>query len=269
MPSSSLSSSIAESEAGSIKIGFMVAGVQKGGTTAMYEYLNRHPEVGMSTRKEPHFFDKDRLDWGAPDYAKLHRLYQPGHVVYGEATPITSYWKAAHERVHAYNPDMQFILLFRDPIERAYSHWCMEYGRGRESLTFADAIRSNILRRGNVERARRIYSYVERGFYAVQIDSLRRIFPKTEMLFLLTEELLHKHLATLAKVADFIGVDSDGFGVDPIVGRTRKSVAYPSIVTEADREWLRELYADDLRRFAAITGLDVARWSSIATEGVV
>lgn len=239
----------------------MVAGVQKGGTTAMYHYLRSHSEIGLSKRKEAHFFDDDDHDWSKPDYQKLHSLYVPGYMIYGECTPITVYWTAAHKRILAYNPNMSFILLFRDPIERAYSHWCMEYARGRETLTFDAAIRSGRERLGYRPRP---YSYVERGFYGAQIETLLGTFRHARMLFLATEELLHDRTSAMRKVAEFVGVDLCGFRSDSVIARAQRAMPYPSIVTDTDREYLREVYRDDMAKFAHLTSVDIHRWKSIS-----
>ncbi|MGH6889594.1 MAG: sulfotransferase [Rhizomicrobium sp.] len=248
-----------------MRISFLVAGVQKGGTTAMDHNLRTHPDVGMPRRKETHFFDREGLDWSAPGYDKLHQLYRPGRSVYGEATPITIYWPPAHERIRAYNPDMRFIFLFRDPVERAFSQWCMEFARGRETLTFGEAIRRGRerVRQGQMSREHRIYSYVERGFYSAQIDAIRRLFPSANLLHLMSEELLENRAMVLTKVAKFIGVCPEGFKDEPIVARTRKPVNYPSSITDADRAYLRELFAADLELFAGLTGLDIGRWPTV------
>lgn len=241
-----------------LKISFMVAGVQKAGTTSMYEYLCQHPDVGMPRRKEPHYFDRDDADWSAPNYEKLHRLYEPGRAVYGESTPVTLYWTAAHERVRAYNPAMQFILLFRDPVDRAYSHWCMQYARGNETLSFSEAIRDG---RHRISDEPKRFSYVERGFYGRQMVTLRRVFPENRILFLMSEDLLTRRVSTLAKVAEFIEIDPERFeSKEPVIARKRKSVRYPSILTDVDRAYLQDLYADDMKLFAQTTNLDIGRW---------
>ena len=242
-----------------MNVTFMVAGVQKGGTTAMYENLRSHPKIGMPRRKEPHFFDNGARNWRAPDYTDLHKLYSVDRAVYGECTPITIFWAASHARIRAYNPEMSFIFLFRDPIERAYSHWCMQFARGRDTLMFDEAIRAG---RARVEHKPHVYSYVERGFYAAQLSVMRRTFPNARMLYLMSEDLFNDRMATLTRVAGFIGVDPAGFPSQTIVARTREPISYPSVISEADRAYLRELYASDLELFTCMTGLDIGRWSA-------
>src|SRR4051812_28315114 len=115
-------------------VSFLVAGVQKGGTTALFDYLSELPELELPAVKEAHFFDDEQnVDWVAPDYARYHALFSNPGRTWGEATPIYIYWPNALERIRAYNPAMKLILLFRDPIARAWSQWKMEYARGNET----------------------------------------------------------------------------------------------------------------------------------------
>jgi hypothetical protein len=91
------------------------------------------------------------------------------------------------ERIAAYNPRMRLILIFRDPIERAWSHWKMEYARGAETESFAWSIRDGRSRvdAGSVRAGlHRVYSYVERGFYGAQVERLLALFPREQVLFL-------------------------------------------------------------------------------------
>jgi hypothetical protein len=119
------------------KVAFVIAGTQKGGTTALASYLYEHPEIGMPTVKEVHFFDtEDHFASAEVDYAKYHAYFDPAvrKRLLGDATPIYMYWDAAPPRIWQYNPAMKLILLLRNPITRAYSQWNMERERGSDPL---------------------------------------------------------------------------------------------------------------------------------------
>ena len=124
-------------------VDFIVAGAQKGGTTALDFYLRQHPNICMATGKEVHFFDTEKFFQGHKvDYDEYHSRFEPNasHVLVGEATPIYMYWHYAPRRIWEYNSKMKLIILLRNPIERAYSHWNMERSRNWEHLPFWDAI---------------------------------------------------------------------------------------------------------------------------------
>ena len=197
----------------------MIGGVQKGGTTALDKFLRQHPEVCMSVEKEAHFFDFDTAYFGpdrAPNIATYHRMFAPktGSKVVGEATPIYLFLPHIPERIAAYSSGMKWIILLRNPIERAYSQYLMEFRRGTESWPFEKALRWEWARNlvpqsiNDSRCSRRCHSYMARGMYASQLLNLWRHFPKDQTLILLSEELLDLHDETLERVTKFLGVGS-------------------------------------------------------------
>src|SRR5947209_10359468 len=161
------------------RVGFLIAGVQKADTSSLFDILAQHSGIGPSRRKEVHYFDDESLDWLRPDYNRYHTWFerQPGKSIYGEATPIYVYWPTSLDRVREYNPSMKLVILFRDPVQRAYSHWCSERRKGREPRSFAHAIREGRARLSNpstLDDAQRWHSYVERGWYAHQLSRALR-----------------------------------------------------------------------------------------------
>ncbi len=157
--------------------------MQKGGTTALFDYLKDHPDLAMAPEKEVHFFDDEAsVDWARPDYAAYHARFDPDRPgLRGEATPIYIYWPGSIERIARYNPRAKLILLFRDPVERAWSHWRMERSRGAEALPFDVCIRQGRSRVDDPSAPghHRVHSYVERGFYGAQLTRLYRFFPQS------------------------------------------------------------------------------------------
>src|ERR1700730_1891318 len=191
-----------------MRVDFVIGGTQKGGTSALDSFLRQHPEICMpATKKELHFFDREEDD---RDYKKYHANFQPKpeHRVIGEASPIYMYWETAPYRIWSYNPKMKWILALRNPVERAFSAWNMETKRGTEKLSFKEAIEKEPERcREALPLQHRVYSYIDRGFYAHQVRRLFNIFGKNNCLVLLNEDLRTDHLATLRKVFQFLNVD--------------------------------------------------------------
>jgi len=192
-------------------VNFVIGGTQKGGTSALDAFLRQHPQICMpESRKELHFFDREENFRGAPDYAKYHAQFRPGpeHTVFGEASPIYMYWNAAPYRIWSYNRDMKWILILRNPVERAFSAWNMEVQRGNDHLPFAEAIGQETLRcREALPLQHRIFSYLDRGFYAAQVRRLFHIFGRDRCLVLLNEDLRAGHRKTLVRVFEFLQVD--------------------------------------------------------------
>ena len=104
------------------RVDFIVAGVQKAGTTAIHDFLAQHPQVALLRDQALHFFDKEENFDGQPDYGILHRNFDPGWRwrTAGEVTADYVYYPRALERIAAYNPKMKIIISLRDPTERAF-----------------------------------------------------------------------------------------------------------------------------------------------------
>ncbi|RDV28138.1 sulfotransferase [Alteromonas aestuariivivens] len=241
-------------------VNFVIAGTQKGGTSALDAYLREHPQICMAAKKELHFFDRDA--WfchGRPNYARYHSWFspKPGHMILGESTPIYMYWAPAAKRIQRYNPDMKLLIVLRNPIDRAYSHWNMECARKRESLPFWEAITREKERCAEAQpRQHRIYSYVDRGFYAQQIQHLWRYFPKQQVLVIKNEDLRESPNQTLSLVSDFLGIT-------PQVTAQVKNVhsrPYQSNITDREREYLAHLYAPDIHLLEKSLGWDCSDW---------
>jgi hypothetical protein len=231
--------------------------VQKGGTTALYDYLAAFPDVALSDEKEVHFFDDESLDWAQPDYGAYHARFPAADGrPCGEATPIYLYWRSALERICAYNPAMRLVVTLRDPVERAWSHWKMEYARGAERRPFAWCIREGRQRLFEAEPWgwHREFSYVERGFYAEQLEHLFGLFPRAQALVLKAEDLRRDPDAGLGVVRAFLGLPSSAPPA-PHEVHVAAEMDYGSALTSDDAAYLRSVYARDQARLQALVGV--------------
>lgn len=246
------------------RVSFLIAGVQKGGTSALFEYLRAMPGVQMPAIKEAHHFDDETLDWARTDHASYHGLFADDDRLRGEATPIYIYWPNSLARIARYNPAMRIILLFRDPIERAWSHWKMEYAKGKERMPFAWCIREGRARLANGDPSapghHRVFSYVERGFYAGQVEQLFGLLPREQCLLLRSEDLHvdpNRQLATVCRFLDLPPPDM----VAPQNVHAARDMAYPSQLRPEDRTLLAAHYRPEMARFEEATNIDVSFWT--------
>lgn len=239
------------------RVSFLVAGVQKGGTTALFDYLGDFPDIALSQVKEVHFFDDESQDWARPDYGAYHaRFPEAAGRPCGEATPIYTYWPQSLERVAAYNPAMRLILVLRDPVQRAWSHWRMEYARGAETQPFAWCIRQGRQRLFEAEPwgHHREYSYVERGFYGEQVAGALELFPREQVLILRSEDLRAAPGPALADVRNFLGLPPAPAPA-PRAAHVGPEFDYGSQLTTADEVWLRDIYEGDDARLRTLCGV--------------
>ncbi|MCB8838665.1 sulfotransferase domain-containing protein [Aurantimonas sp. VKM B-3413] len=243
------------------RVDFLIAGTQKGGTTALDHYLRRNPSVQMpQTRKELHFFDDEGRLWSDPDYTEYHANFDwiSEPILRGEATPSYMYWAPTVERIRAYNPDMKIICVLRHPAFRAHSQWRMERARGRETLQFSAAIREGRARIAPNPKLPGIHDYVERGFYHPQVSRLLENFRREQTLFVTSDFLKQYPLSALNKIAQFIGAE-------PFSNVTSKYIApidnqMPNDLAAADAAYLADLFRDDMVQTMELTGLDLTAW---------
>jgi hypothetical protein len=245
-------------------ISVFVCGVQKGGTTSFFAHLCEHPALSPPARKELHYFDDESTDWTDPDYGRIEAFFSAGDKgrLRFEATPIYGFWPPSMERIQKYNPAAKLILLFRDPFERAWSHWCMEYARSDESLPFAAAIREGRRRLDGLPplaSEHRVYSYLERGFYAKQVRRIFNHFPREQVLCLRSLDLWDDHVATLTRVSEFLRIPPFP-DTGPKREHLRPRVVVPAAPTEADQELIARQVRDDVLEFSVLTGVDVSDW---------
>ena len=112
---------------GEMAYNYAIVGVQKGGTSTLAVTLNQHQLVCQAPDKERHYFDDETVDWSSPDYERDYTAPRRAavHRLLGDASPTYLYWPHAMERMRAYKPDMPLVAVFRDPLERLFSHWVM------------------------------------------------------------------------------------------------------------------------------------------------
>ena len=230
------------------RLGFMIAGAQKCGTTALAHFLSQHPEICMASPKEVHLFDSSKYsgDW-TPKQIDEHYQSFFDHcgdaVIRGEATPIYMFLPEIARELHRYNQELKLIVLLHDPVERALSHYYMEKNRGREHrpLWWALMREPFRLRRCKNPRAHRsavrVCSYRRRGLYSLQLRNLYRFFDRDRILVVRTRDLRVHHHVVLRRVFSFLGV-SEHVQIEP------------EIVFEGDRDGRRHCTVSWLLRLS-------------------
>jgi hypothetical protein len=242
------------------QVNFLICGTQKGGTSALDTYLREHPQICMADKKEVHFFDDEAsFISNRPDYSKYHSSFSPKNndQLTGEATPIYMYWLDAPRRIWEYNPDIKLIVLLRNPIERAYSHWNMERSRNADDLSFWDAIQNEQERcREALPLQHRVYSYIDRGFYLAQLRRLWMYFPKHQVLVIKNEHLRNQPNKTLQSVCAFLGVEQ----FRSIEVKNVHSRPYTLEMSQREKTYLRFVFEYEIRDTARVLGWNCSDW---------
>lgn len=198
---------------------FLVIGAPKAGTTSVQTYLRQHPELDVALdpdvdplHAEPGYFSHvlDAVEAGERDADEAREWYQDlvadldGRP--GDVTPSYLAHPKAAERIHEANPDARLVCLLRDPVERAWSHYRMNVGRGGLDQPFDQALDEDLA----AERSRPLDStYVRPGRYVDHLERYRERFDDDQLLILFTEQMGADTDAVLRRIVSFVGADPD------------------------------------------------------------
>lgn len=243
------------------ELDFVVVGTQRGGTSTLDRYLREHRGVAMPvTRKELHFFDRDEHFAAEPvDFAAYHANFGPRlpGQLRGEVTPSYMYWTPAAGRLARYRPALKIVILLRNPITRAYSHWNKARHGGRETLPFLAALHAESDRARAAAPAQDLRtSYVARGFYVSQLQRLWRHFPADQTLVIRSEALWTGPSQTLARIADFLGLSP----FPRVVPTTINAREYAGPMQPGEWAHLADTFADEIRELERLLGWDCGDW---------
>lgn len=200
---------------------FIIIGAAKSGTTTLYQYLDRHPQIFMSNPKEPNFFASDRnyargIDW----YAELFQTAKADQIVGEASTPYTHqlHLPDVPQRIFQTVPDVKLIYIMRHPVDRAYSQYLQQikifqsrnYKADLEGFKIPETF-EELLARGN--------QTIEAADYMEQIDVLAasnyqeiinrylQFFHRDSCLFLLFKDLIHEPAKIVDQICDFLEID--------------------------------------------------------------
>ncbi|MBC8266997.1 MAG: sulfotransferase domain-containing protein [Flavobacteriales bacterium] len=197
-----------------MKVDFFIVGAPKAGTTSLYHYLNEHPEIEMSSQKETDFFSdlalqkqglyygKNRID----TLEKYHNLFPTQQEKkYGEASVSYLFYKEVPEKIKTYNNHGKIIIMLRNPTDRAFSHYLMDYRLGLINKPF-----ESVLENENRSRKSKLFyqQYIELGLYFEQVKRYLDVFESTNVHIIFYQDFKNEIEEVIEKVYQFLGVDS-------------------------------------------------------------
>lgn len=191
-----------------------ILGAQKAATTSLAYLLDQHPQIAMSSLKEPHFYstawDKGR-DWYEglfpPDFDGVRldasTSYSMVHCDENQV-PIVDQPEGlikVCERIHTATPEAKFVYIVRDPIERVYSAYWHNVRAGREKRAFLEAVTNN-------------HHYLSPSRYGTQIARYLDLFPRENFLFLVFEDITGDMISAAHLCATHFGVSPLEFSIE-------------------------------------------------------
>ena len=214
---------------------FLIIGAMKCGTSTLQAQLAAHPEIFMTTPKEPNFFSDDAvfaqgLDW----YGALFDTAPPG-AIKGEAS--THYTKLPTypdclDRLSATLSAPKLIYLIRDPIARAVSHYSHEWSMGNLAGDIDLALNSHP-------------ELIEYGRFGAQIAPYVRRFGAGNIRVFSLEGVRQNPQAMLAEIGEFLGCNTplvwqeDLQQMNASAQRTRRFPLHGLLFDNRGATWLR------------------------------
>ena len=200
-----------------MKVYFFIVGAPKAGTTSLYHYLNEHPKIIMSKEKEPDYFSHEALknqniyyyNMQIDTEEKYHSLFnlERDDSILGEASVSYLFYEDVPAKIKQYNKHAKIIIVLRNPIERAYSHYLMDFRLGLVQNTFEEII----YRDSSVSKDFELHyqQYIEVSQYFSQIERYLKIFGKEKIHIIDYEDLQKDQEAVLKNIFLFLEVETD------------------------------------------------------------
>lgn len=261
---------------------YLIAGTKKGGTTSLANWLVQHPGVlrmfpKAQRHKSAHYFDCNFAEspaWYRSHFpTRRHRDRVAEDLGYlplvGEASPYYMFHPAAPDRVKAMLPDAKVIMLLREPVARAYSHYWDRVSTGFETLpTFEEAIAAEPARLATAEEAQfadpsyahfshEHHSYLARGRYGEQLARWSPLLDDDHLLVLEFERMKSDPEAMFGEVLDFLGLPPCG----TIDFRARNERKQQPPLAAATRESLVDYFRPYNRQLVELTGREFS-WTT-------
>jgi hypothetical protein len=238
----------------------VIVGAQKAGTTQLYSYLTKHPRCLGAAEKEVNYFSKHAersVAWYRSRFPWRRRVWRKQAQVM-EASPSYMATPSALRKMGQVLPSARIIVLLRDPVSRAFSHYQHWKTRHMESRSFAGAVEEEI--RANEfpaqwgvaldEKCPRMWGYVARGYYALQMELLYKVYRRNRVLVIDSANLFDDTSKVCNRVFSYLGIED--FDVEP--GKVYNRGYYKEKIDPAVAARLREHYRPYDAMLAEILG---------------
>ena len=203
---------------------FLVIGAKRCGTTSLYQHLSEHPCISRSPRDNIGFFNENYhlgINWYKSLFPtvfyKKKMESKNKHCLFFDVTSTYMEEELTAKNVYEVNPNQKIIVILRNPVDRAYSHYHVNVKEKSEKRSFEDAIFEEMNRIKseriiqNKNKNLRVFTpnnihYLKKGFYALQLKSWFKIFPREQILVLSTEEFQEDQNLIYKKIFDFLNI---------------------------------------------------------------
>lgn len=221
-------------------------GVQKAATTSLYHSLSKHPDICAPLAvKDFGFFTKDEfyVEKGLEYLASFYDGFYNDEKIILQGSAHYIFFEGAIKRIKEFNPDAKFILILRNPIERAVSSYRFAVKHHMETLDFEDALKEEEIRlQSNNKSVLSELTYKEHGLYFKQISNFLKYFKKDQIKIIIYDDLIERPIVEIKNVFDFLNIDLD---YDPELKPLNRTgvlrVKYLEWLIFSKESWFRKL----------------------------
>ncbi len=197
---------------------FFIVGAPRSGTTSIWTYLSRHPDVYMSYQKEPMYFGSDLTkipnEFFVLETDTYLEMFQRGadKTIRGEASVMYLFSKKAAQEIHAFNPNARILIMLRNPVEMIYSfHGQLRWGGYENIADFEEALAAEADRRRGLRIPKsalvpEVLYYSEVAELAPQVERYLRVFPRDQIKIILFDDFARSPAEVYFSLLDFLGV---------------------------------------------------------------
>jgi len=231
---------------------FIIIGTARSGSTSLYYNICQHPCVLSAAYDELGFFDSNfhlGLNWYRSLFPTIFSKWivkqKKQFAITGEDTPFYIWNPLVAKRILKIIPNIKLIVLFRNPVDRAYSNYHLGVRAGSEKLSFEDAIQMELKKldkindeiEQDVDKYTTPRSYIAKGFYADQLKVWLELFSSEQLMIVSTEDLESNPQKTLDRIYNFLKIPKN----HKLIPEKQKIASYPKMKNKT-REFLIDLY---------------------------
>ena len=273
-----------------------IPGAAKSGTSSLFDYLKNHPQIAPCQIKEPHFFSTpDRFDSGkfeGIEYQKLFDTSKKKIPCDASTSYMISDYAIRNIQQNISNP--KFIFVLRNPIDRTISHYKWLVGIDEEKKTFRKAIKSGLTGEFDFHSSptHRYKYYLELSYYHKWLRKYFKLFGKENILILTTEDLKMDPQKCLNRCTEFLDIKEMTIEKSIMSNKSRpERIFNPRLdkllslkfhhvipqsirswvitnlkdrqktnIKEKDRNYLKNLFEEDVKYLKKLTNLDFEEW---------
>lgn len=182
-------------------------GAQKAGTSTLFDLLKRHPDLFIPPDKEVPLFHRSYTEAELAQYLTHH--FPAAEVGQRKAGTVTPQYMSSPDtaaRLHRSFPYARIIVLLRDPVTRAYSHYRMNIRRGLETRSFSVAVGGQLDQPTTLDPDNEVNTYVQRGLYGSILAPWFDLYGSHDIHVVFTADLEHDQQGVLCSIHQFLGV---------------------------------------------------------------